>query len=370
MRRYIPRASTTRFTASGALLAALLMTSAADAQAPAPEAAPAPPPAPGATRPAAAPPAATPLEPAPAPGAAAPPPREAGSDPSTGQQAPAPAAPPAPLAPEPPAAAPAAAPPPAQLAPWAHTAPAATSKPAAAAPNADALAASAGPSAPAESSGPELEPVGNGHTKHAAPETPRLDGWLGVHSLIISSPGFDAFSEDDALTSFGAGVGVALGALGGARLAGVATLSIGGDEESFRGQGTELSVLRISLGPELRLPFAQRFFAYARLSPQLQKLAATLSDASSSTRLEQSEWLVGIDTALGLSMRLVDIQPAGLQGPLSLFVRFEAGYTWAPETEMRLAPAGSDGPIRSQPLALGDLSLSGLSFRGALGLGY
>lgn len=188
--------------------------------------------------------------------------------------------------------------------------------------------------------------------------------------MLVSSPAFDAFSEDDGLTSFGAGAGVSLADLGSARLAAVATLSLGGAEASYRGQDAELSVVRLALGPELRLPFGQRFFAYGRLSPQLVHTAARLSDSSSTTTLEQNKWLLGIDTALGLSLRVAELQPQSLKGPLCIFARVEAGYGWTPETELQLSPSGSDGPIRSEPLALGDLSLSGVSFRGALGIGY
>jgi len=204
----------------------------------------------------------------------------------------------------------------------------------------------------------------------AAPEAPRLDAWLGVHGLIISSPGFDAFSEDDSLTSFAAGIGAELGAVGGGRLAAVAGISLGGDEESYRGQDAELSVVRLTLGPELRFPFGERFFAYGRLSPELVHFTAELADDSSTTTLEESKWLFGVDTALGIALRLADLRPQGMTTPLSIFARLEAGYTWSPETDLSLSPQGSDGPIRSEPLSLGELSLSGASFRGAVGLGY
>ena len=206
--------------------------------------------------------------------------------------------------------------------------------------------------------------------KRAAPDTPFLDGWLGVHGLIVSSPGFDAFSDDDSLTSFAAGIGAELGAVGGGRLAAVAGISLGGDEAGYRGQNAELSVVRITLGPELRFPFGGRFFGYGRLSPELVHFTAELADDSSTTTLEQNEWLFGVDTALGLAMRIADLRPQGMTAPLSIFARLEAGYTWSPETELSLSPQGSDGPIRSEPLAVGDLSLSGVSFRGALGVGY
>jgi hypothetical protein len=186
----------------------------------------------------------------------------------------------------------------------------------------------------------------------------------------LSSPGYDAFSDDDSLTSFTAGVGAMLAEMGGARLALVASVSTGGSEASYRGQAADLSLVRLSLGPELRLPFGSRFYAYGRLSPLLLHSGAELYDQSSLTMLEQSQWLFGVDSALGVSVRFAEARPEALEGPLCFFGRLEAGYAWTPKSELELEPAGGSGPLRSEPLALGDISYSGVSVRAAVGIGY
>lgn len=351
------RASVTTSSAALLLAVAVLSSAPASAQAPAPVVDPAP----SAPSPAPQKPPAPPSEASPTPPAAAAPaaPAPAADAPATASQpAPRPTTP-APVAPAP--AAPEPTPPAGERAPSARAAQSTEDPPSGAPLGEDPLVDNPLVDNPL---------VEDPRPRRPAPATPLLDVWLGVHGLAVSNPGFDVFSDDDALTSFGAGVGAEVGAVGGGRLAAVASISLGGDEEGYRGQDAELSVVRLTLGPELRFPFGERFFAYGRLSPQLVHFTAELADASSTTTVEQAKWLFGVDTALGLAMRLAEVRPQGMDAPLSIFVRLEAGYAWSPETELRLSPQGSDGPIRSQPLALGDLSLSGVSFRGALGIGY
>jgi hypothetical protein len=201
-----------------------------------------------------------------------------------------------------------------------------------------------------------------------APPTPLVDVWLGVHGLLVPSPAYDAFSENDALTSFTAGAGLSLVRSGSTHIAAVGSISTAGTEAGYREADTELSILRLTLGPELRFPFAGRLYAYGRVSPQLVQSSATLADASALADLEEEEWLFGVDTALGLSGRIAEVSTNGFS-PVCFFVRAEAGYTWTPASELELAP-GSGAPIRSEPVSLGDLSLAGLSFRGAIGVGY
>lgn len=286
------------------------------------------------------------------------------ANPTAPPAAAAPAAP-APQAPAPAAPAPAAA---SAAQPSAETAAPSTSAPttaapfSGAAPEATTAAASSTPPTPSA-------PIDEPRPSVPAPPTPLLDAWLGVHGLVVPSPAYDAFSENDALTSFTAGAGLSLVRSGSTHVAAVASISTGGAEASYRQAPTELSILRLTLGPELRFPFAGRFYAYGRLSPQLVQTSASLGDASAQADLEEEEWLFGVDGALGVSGRIAEIPADGLSSPLCFFARAEAGYTWTPASELELAP-GSGAPIRSEPVSLGDLSLSGISFRGALGVGY
>ncbi len=203
-----------------------------------------------------------------------------------------------------------------------------------------------------------------------APEVPALDAWLGAQGNIVSSAGYDLFSSDDMLAAFTAGAGVRLLDFGATSLAAVATVNIGGAEDTVRGQAAELSVLSLSLGPELRFPLASRVYLYGRVSPVAVRTNAELADTSSATTLEQSGWQWGADAALGAAMRIGEARPSAHASPVCFYVRLEGGYAALAATDLELTPRGSDAPIRAEPLALGELSLSGVSFRTAIGLGY
>jgi hypothetical protein len=203
-----------------------------------------------------------------------------------------------------------------------------------------------------------------------APETPSIDVWAGMSSTIVTSPGLDPFSENDVVPHFSTGLGWSFGDLGGARLAAVAVLDLGGSEARHRGERSDLGVVRLGLGPELRLPLLRGLYAYGRLNPTAVSVSTELHEASSGAQLTAQEWTVGVDSMLGVALRFANARPQGLAGPIGFFLRFEAGYSWTPELEVRLGSEGSTAPVRTAPLVLDELALAGLALRGAFGIGY
>ncbi len=318
-----------------------------------------------------------------------------GASPAASPQAPVPqvSAPPAPA----PAAAPTPAPssptPAAPAAPAPAAAPGPTLGVAPYAPASSPGPAPAAPNATRSAPGPESIKPGLRHRAHPpAPVTPpataptdalalgpfslpaatlpRVDVWVGVRDELIKSRSYDPYSTDDQLPMFQARAGVGLGALGAAGLAGVASVALGDSSASDRGAATDLHVLRLGLGPELRVPVLDRLYVLGRVQPEAVHVSTELHDDIGSALLKDSSWSFGLDAALGAALRLVDI-PTGENTPgLGVFVRVEAGYSWTASQHVRLAASGSDAPLRSAPLGLGELALSGASFGGAIGIGY
>jgi hypothetical protein len=326
MRRLTFRSSVLLLTLSPALYA----------QAPAEPAAPAGPPA---TEPAAAPVTAPPAEPAAAPAA---------------EPAPAPTAPVAE-----PTAAPAAA---------------ANASPGAPAPRPRLAAARrrTSPSVTAaddrstESNDPSIdlhEPV-----RVPARPIPRLAAWLGVGNLWIPSDGLDPFTEDDALTTFSAGAGLSLAEAGAIDIAAVAGVDITASEADYRGEPTSVGVLRLAVGPELRGSWLDRLYWHGRLAPTLTRLSLELEESSSGATLADSQWLWGAEAAVGLELRFAEAA-TDLPHALGFFLRGEGGYGWTPSATIALRGGGS-APVRTQPLELGEIALSGAFFRAALGIGF
>ncbi|MEY2932874.1 MAG: hypothetical protein RL033_3623 [Pseudomonadota bacterium] len=217
---------------------------------------------------------------------------------------------------------------------------------------------------------PALPDIPLGASNDAA-LTPLLDLQLGFRDQLISNDGFDTFSTNDQLPAFHVAAGVSLLELvGGGAVAGVASLELGGTSASLRGLPTELSMTRIGLGPELRWPLAERLYLSGRLSPQAVHVSSELDQSQANNiSFSQAQWAFGIDASIGAAVRIAQLQPRGLARPLGVFLRLEAGYVWTPSMDLELA-AGSNGPVRSAPLQLGELSLSGLSLGGSVGIGY
>lgn len=199
---------------------------------------------------------------------------------------------------------------------------------------------------------------------------PRLELRVGFRDQLIKDESFDPFSEDDQLPAFQLAAGVRLHELeSGSALAGVASLELGGTSASLRGLPTALDVLRIGLGPELRLPVAERLYVSGRVSPQAVRVSTRLEQAQfAGLSFSDTQWTLGVDASIAADLRIAQVHPAGLPQPLGLFLRIEAGYAWSPSLELELAP--ENGPVRSAPLPLGELALHGLSFGASLGVGY
>jgi hypothetical protein len=205
-------------------------------------------------------------------------------------------------------------------------------------------------------------------TDHIPAVTPVFEGWLGFHDQLIRSESFDPFSEDDQLPTFHAALAHALSDFEAGQLALVVNADLGGTEASLRGQATDLGVMRFGLGPELRFPVLGPLYAFGRLSPQGVRISTELVESSSGAHLAKDQWALGLDAAIGASARIAALN-AGLERPLGVFFRVEAGYFWTQSVELGLTPT-SGGPVRTAPLDLGELALHGVSFGAGLGIGY
>jgi hypothetical protein len=153
------------------------------------------------------------------------------------------------------------------------------------------------------------------------------------------------------------------------QLAIAANADFGGSSASLRGQPSDLGLMRFGAGPELRLPFLDRLYVFGRLAPQALHVSTELNDTGSGLKFADEQWTFALDAALGASFRFAAADPGGLRHPIGFFVRVEAGYLWSPALDLKL-PASGNAPVRTAPLALNELALSGLSIGAALGVGY
>jgi len=202
----------------------------------------------------------------------------------------------------------------------------------------------------------------------AAP-IPSVAAWLGINTLWIPSSGFDAFSENDALTLFDLGAAVAIAGSSDFDVAAVVSWGVAGSSADYRAQQASLDVMRFSAGPELRGSIIDRLYWHGRLSPTATRLAAGLDEASSGATLADTQWAFGLDTALGLDLRFAEASTP-LPTALGFFVRVEAGYAWSQAVDLELGADGGDAPVRTESLTLPELALGGPSLRASVGAGF
>jgi hypothetical protein len=221
------------------------------------------------------------------------------------------------------------------------------------------------PAAVTESAAVDLD---EGPSVAAAP-LPAISAWLGFGSVWLPSDGLDPFAEDDALLMFSAGAALSLAPAGPLDVAAVAGWDITSTDESYRGEATSLGLMRFALGPELRGSIIDRLFWHGRIAPTLTRLSVELDESSSNATLAQSRWLWGAEAALGLDFRFADARVSAARA-LGIFARIEAGYAWSTSSKLQLEATGDNAPVRTEPLALGELALAGPTFKASLGAGF
>jgi hypothetical protein len=221
----------------------------------------------------------------------------------------------------------------------------------------------ASPSAPA--SEPDLD---DGPAVEAA-ALPTLSAWLGVGGVWLPSDGLDPFAKDDGLLMFSAGAALSLTRAEALDVAAVAGWDATSSDEHYRGEPTSLGLMRFALGPELRGSIIDRLFWHGRLSPTLARLSVELEESSSGSTLQASRWVWGAEAAVGLDVRLADVRVSSGDA-IGIFARVEGGYAWSPASQLSLEPDGSNAPVRSAPLELGELALAGPSFKASIGAGF
>jgi hypothetical protein len=223
------------------------------------------------------------------------------------------------------------------------------------------VASSAGVARAYDELPPALEQVGA--------VAPRPQPWqvsLGVRSALFRGAGYDPFSTDDvfaqgaatATRAFrtGAGLATAVGVL----------WESGSQDATARGAASNLSLLR--LGAVLEERFAPRpwIYAFARLSPSWLRGKASLTDPTIAAPLRTTFSTFGVDASVGA---------AALLGPrvgrVGFWVVGDAGYGWAPDQRLALAP---DLPAGDRDKAgvtrLTDLAPRGIFYRLAVALTF
>jgi len=196
-------------------------------------------------------------------------------------------------------------------------------------------------------------------------------GFIGFRVGKISSSGFDPFADSDELAQFSAGVGRTVMTSGSFSLAGLFLYDIGGRSSEARGANTDLTVHRLTLGAEPRYHFLRQLFVFGRVAPGAIHSIAKIEDLSTGVSNQATrDWVFATDLSAGATLDLSGFSKYSRKRKVAAWISFEGGYGFAGETELSMTADGSDGPVRAEPLDLGELALAGPFMRGTFVLTY
>jgi hypothetical protein len=204
-----------------------------------------------------------------------------------------------------------------------------------------------------------------------------LTAGLGIRSDLVRSAGLDAFSTTDGVPQSALSVSYRLGGTERAVVAIGFEWNHGTTTAAARGTNAVLTIDRLSLGLEGRVPMSRRFSLFARVAPGLLRDHASLIDGSApggafnshvAGGMEQTTWVAAADVSAGVAFRIGEVH--GQASPvLGFWLIAETGYGYSRAHDLVLSSRVETQPGRiDEPLHLGQLALRGAfgSFRVAM----
>ena len=182
---------------------------------------------------------------------------------------------------------------------------------------------------------------------------------IGWRQAWVANSGLDPFSENNAVPQFSLSAGRTLLADGNLSLVALVLWDIGVLESTARGAKTELAVNRLTLGAEGRYHFLRRLYAFGRVAPGALNWSASVEDGLSGLNQTDSAWTFAGDLSAGAMFEFAGDNRGASTRPRA-WLGFDGGYGWAGSSKVNLKPEDeAQAPVRSEPLALGDLAIRG-----------
>lgn len=188
---------------------------------------------------------------------------------------------------------------------------------------------------------------------------PHLEASLGVRVSKVASSGYDAFADSDELVQLSLGVGATVIRADRFSLAAVGFWDYGGHSSQARGEATQLTSQRLTVGPELRYHLITPLYFFVHALPAFAYTEASLDDDVADATRSARHWSYGIDGAGGAAFELYGRRSGESIQP-RLWAMAEGGYGYLGSTHLQLKPDPDSGaPQRTASVDLGSLSLAG-----------
>jgi hypothetical protein len=188
---------------------------------------------------------------------------------------------------------------------------------------------------------------------------PHVEASLGVRVSKVGSSGYDPFADSDELVQLSLGVGATAIRVGPFSLAGVGFWDYGGHSSQVRGEPTQLTAQRLTVGPEVRYHLLTPLYVFVHALPAFAYTEASLDDDVAGATRDARHWSYGVDGAAGAAYELYGRRSGESIQP-RLWAIAEGGYGYLSSTHLGLKPeADSGAPERTASVDLGSLSLAG-----------
>jgi hypothetical protein len=214
----------------------------------------------------------------------------------------------------------------------------------------------------------------------AQPRAPfRVTASLGVRADLIRGSSLDPFSAVDDISQSALSVGYLLSGSEREGLALGFEWNHGTTAATARGSQASLTMDRLTLAIEGRLPLWRRLCGFARFAPGLLRDHISLVDLSAPAGaygsfaaggLHQYSWVPAADVSGGLALRLGELRGTGAP-VFGFWLTTEGGYGYAGAHDVVLGSRVETQPGRvDEPLRLGQLALRGAFLRFRLAVSF
>ena len=220
------------------------------------------------------------------------------------------------------------------------------------------------PAAPAPEQ-PDPKPAGPPHKQ-------RFSVGLGFRGGVVSDPGYDPYSTNNALPMASVQGTFTPWLTRPVAFSLVAEWDYGGSYATVRGNQASMNVHRLALDLESRYMPITRMAFFARVVPSAMRVGASIDDAYLGNKLEASSWTWGVDVTGGAAARVGAVGTN--ENPLvSFWLALDMGYRFAGPASMRLRPGDlteEDQTRKFGEIPMTDLDLSGFIGRLSFSVGF